>query len=82
TNGGDYIWQLNYGAGLGQFVGQPGAAAVIMGVARTQMLLEAAVARSPAPAVRITSAVDGTVNLTIQYTDALVGKNNFLSFSL
>ncbi len=82
TNVGDYLWQLNYGAGLGQFVGQPAAATVISGIVRTQMLLEAAVSRSPAPTVGVTSTVDGTVNLTIQYVDALVGQTNLLSFSL
>ena len=43
TNPGDYIWQLGYGAGLGQFVGRPGVPAAIAGVAGAQILLEAAV---------------------------------------
>jgi hypothetical protein len=80
TNAGDYIWQLTYGAGLGQFVGHPGAAAAIAGVARQQMLLEAAVAGTPAPSIAATVASDGTVTLTVRYADAATGETNLLSF--
>jgi hypothetical protein len=82
TNSGDYIWQLSYGAGLGQFVGQPGAPAAINGTARTQILQEAAVAPSPAPLITTTVNVDGTVTLTLRYADAATGQTNFLSFSV
>jgi uncharacterized phage protein gp47/JayE len=53
TNPGDYIWQLTYGAGLAQFVGQPVDVARIGGVIRSQMLREPAVARSPEPVVDV-----------------------------
>ena len=82
TNGGDYIWQPNYGAGLGQFVGQPGAPAAISGVARTQMLLESAVARTPAPVVTTVVDVGGTATLTLRYADATTGQTSLLFFSL
>jgi hypothetical protein len=82
TNAGDYIWQLSYGAGLGQFVGQPGGQAAIAGAARSQMLLEAAVAATPAPAITTTAASDGTVTLTIRYADARTGQTSLLSFSV
>jgi hypothetical protein len=82
TNPADYIWQLGYGAGLAQFVGQPGAPTVIAGIARTQMLLEAAVANTPAPSVNAAMAVDGTVNLTVRYTDAQTSNADILSFSV
>lgn len=82
TNSGDYIWQLGYGAGLGQFVGQPGAPAAISGVARTQMLQEAAVARTPAPVVTTTADVGGTVTLSLRYADASTGQTSLLSFSI
>jgi hypothetical protein len=36
TNPGDYIWQLGYGAGLGQFIGQPTNASQIQAVIRSQ----------------------------------------------
>lgn len=82
TNPLDYIWQLTYGAGLGQFVGQPGAPAAISGVARTQMLLEAAVASSPIPVISTVTGVDGTVTLTTRYADATSGQTNLLSFTV
>jgi phage baseplate assembly protein W len=81
TNPGDYIWQLNYGAGLGQFVGQPGAPASIRGVARAQMLLESAVAPTPAPVISAMVADDGVVTLTLNYADAS-GQASLLTFSL
>jgi hypothetical protein len=82
TNPGDYIWQLNYGGGLGQFVGLPGAPAAISGVARSQLLLEAAVATAPAPAVSVITGSDGTVELLLNYSDAASGQTSLLTFTL
>jgi len=82
TNPGDYIWQLNYGAGLGQYVGQVGAPAAIAGVSRAQMLIEPAVAATPAPTVNAIETVDGTVTMTVRYADAANGQTNSLSFSV
>jgi phage baseplate assembly protein W len=82
TNPGNYIWQLNYGAGLGQFVGQPGAPAAISAVARAQVLLEAAVAPAPAPVVSTASEDDGTVTATLSYADAASGQASVLTFSV
>jgi hypothetical protein len=73
TNPGDYIWQLPYGAGLGQFVGQPTAAAQIQAITLAQMTLEAAVSQSPAPVVSITAQTNGTVTMSVQYADAQTG---------
>jgi hypothetical protein len=82
TNSGDYIWQLNYGAGLGLFVGQPGAPASIAGVTRSQLLQETGVAANPAPVINTVVADDGTVTLSISYADATNGQSSVLSFSL
>ncbi len=82
TNPGDYLWQLDYGAGLGQFVGQPGAQAAINGIARSQVLREAAVASAPAPLVTSVAALDGSVTLTLRYADAVSGQTNLLSFTV
>jgi hypothetical protein len=82
TNQLDYIWQLTYGAGLGKFIGQPGASAAISGVVRAQMLLEAAVAFNPAPVIGVVASVDGTVTLTLRYADATSGQTNLLSFTV
>ncbi len=82
TNPGDYIWKLSYGAGLGRYVGQPGAPAAIVGVTRTQMLLEATVATTPAPVIATTAGDDGTVALSVNYSDAASGQSSLLTFNL
>ncbi len=82
TNPGDYIWQLAYGAGLGQFVGQPGALAAISGVARGQMLQESRVASTPAPTISVAMNNDGTLTLNINYADAQSRQASALSFNL
>ncbi len=82
TNQGDYIWQLTYGAGLGQFVGRPGAPDLISGVIRTQMQLESQVIQSPAPGVFTSVVDDGTVMTSVNYVDAATGQTALLSFSV
>jgi phage baseplate assembly protein W len=82
TNPGDYIWQLGYGAGLGQYIGQPGAPAAITGVTRAQMLLEPSVAKTPAPVINTTVGDDGTVALSLNYADAANGQTSLLTFTL
>jgi hypothetical protein len=81
TNPSDYIWQLSYGAGLGQFVGQPGAPGAIMGVTRVQMLLEPLVASAPAPSISADAGDDGRVTLSINYADAATGQTSLLTFN-
>ena len=73
TNAGDYIWQLDYGAGLPSQVGRVADGAYIGAVIRQQLLLEPTVAQSPEPVVTVTAAADGTVTATIQYADANTG---------
>lgn len=69
TNAGDYIWQLDYGAGLPAMIGTPADAAAIMGIVRQQIFLESAVARLPAPAISV-EAEGSIVSLSITYSDA------------
>ena len=73
TNGGAYIWQLSYGAGLPQAIGRPANPERLAAVIRAQMLQEGDVASSPAPAVAVSVAPDGTCTATIQYVDASSG---------
>jgi phage baseplate assembly protein W len=80
TNPGDYIWQLDYGAGLGQFVGQPAAVAAIRGVIRSQIFKEAAVARSPEPVVDVQFDASGVIYVHIRYVDANTGETQVLNF--
>lgn len=82
TNPGDYIWQLDYGAGLGRFVGQPAAAQRIQGVLRAQLFAEPSVARSPEPAIDISADDAGVVAVQIRYSDATNSSTQLLYFTL
>ncbi len=81
TNPGDYIWQLGYGAGLAQFVGQPARAAQIQAVIRSQIFQESAVARTPEPVVDVSFDGAGSLFVDIRYADATTGQTQVLSFS-
>lgn len=71
TNAGDYLWNLDYGGGLAQFVGTPANAAEIEAIIRTQLALEAAVPTTPAPQIStsVVDAANGYVVATITYAD-------------
>lgn len=71
TNAGDYIWNLDYGGGLGRFVGQLASAPEIEAVVRSQLALEPAIPQSPAPQVNtvIADTASGYVTTTIVYAD-------------
>lgn len=82
TNPGDYIWQLQYGAGLAQFVGAPCNIAAIKAAIRSQIFMESAVARLPEPLIDVQSAQDGSVYVYIRYVDATDSTTQVLSFSV
>ena len=84
TNLGDYIWQLTYGAGLAQFVGQPANVLRVAAVIRSQIFREAAVAATPAPVVDVQPASDGTGSIAVQVrsSDAVTGTSQILNFSV
>jgi phage baseplate assembly protein W len=85
TNPGDYIWQLDYGAGLARFIGQPANALQIKAVIRSQIFKESAVARQPEPLIDVQVApggAAGTVYVYIRYADAESGQTQILSFSV
>ena len=71
TNPGDYIWNADYGAGLGQYVGRPIDIAGVEALVRMQMSLEAAVAQTPEPVITISADVAGRLYLQIRYEDSL-----------
>lgn len=81
TNPGDYIFHPEYGAGLGQKIGQSVNinewTALILG----QMLLEDCVAQDPEPTVTITIITEG-VSVYATYTDATTGTPATLSFDV
>ena len=84
TNPGDYIWQLDYGAGLARFIGQTVNTAQIGALVRGQIFKEASVARSPEPTIDVTvspGGVTGEVSVYISYVDVASGKTQILNFS-
>ena len=70
TNPGDYIWLLNYGAGLRRFVGEVINESRIKAVTRAQMFREASVTRNPAPVVEVFQTGNNSVVMDILYNDA------------
>ncbi|MCA1179776.1 MULTISPECIES: phage tail protein [unclassified Pantoea] len=81
TNPGDNIFDPEYGAGLGQKVGEtfrPGEwKALITG----QVLLEHSVAEHPPPVIKLTQTQD-SVSVSISYTDVTTGTSETLSFDV
>lgn len=82
TNPGDYLWNLGFGAGLGQFIGAPCDVEVIRASIRSQIFKESAVARTPEPSVDVQASVDGSVYVQIRYVDATTGAVQNLSFDV
>jgi phage baseplate assembly protein W len=85
TNPGDYIWQLDYGAGLARFIGQPINPLQIRAVIRSQIFKEATVARQPEPVIDVQVApggASGTVYVYIRYVDAESSQTKVVSFSV
>jgi hypothetical protein len=71
TNPGDYLWNLDYGGGLAQFVGAPARPADINAIVTTQLALETAVPTVPTPQITasVVDPANGYVVATITYVD-------------
>ena len=82
TNPGDYIWNPDYGAGLGQFVGRPINLAGVEALIRAQMALELAVSSTPEPVISISSDVAGRLYLQIRYEDSITAISSALTASV
>lgn len=82
TNPGDYIWQPDYGAGLGSYVGAPVSPATIAATIRSQMYKEDSVARDPEPVIDVQAGPGGTVYVHIRYADADTSTGQVLAFSV
>jgi phage baseplate assembly protein W len=85
TSPGDYIWRLDYGAGLARFIGQPINAQQIKAVVRSQIFKEPAVARQPEPVIDVEAppgGAAGTVYVYIRYVDSESRQTQVLSFSV
>ena len=81
TSPGEYLWALDYGAGLAGFVGQPGAATAILATIRGQIFKEAAVAQTPEPLIDLSPSAVGSLYVHIRYADAQTGATQTVSFT-
>jgi len=81
TAEGDYIWNLNYGGGVPGRVGEVADIALINAVIRSQIALESAVARSPAPVITVTPILNG-ISVYIKFWSASTGQEKTLSFNI
>lgn len=82
TNAGDYIWHLDYGAGIPARIGQPYRAQAIREAILAQMREEEAVDQSTPPTVTITENGAGTYLCAITYVDATAGTVQGLQFTM
>lgn len=85
TNPGDYIFQPEYGAGLGRWIGATADLAAMRALIRGQMLLEPSVAAQPEPDVSvlpIANQAGGGFAVAISYVDAPSGEPVILSFDV
>lgn len=84
TNPGEYIWEPTYGAGLPQYIGQPGVIGEIVSTIQSALALEDVVAKSPPPVVQVTQLESDftAFNVSISYTDASSGEPVVLSFTV
>jgi hypothetical protein len=81
TNPGDYIDEPSYGAGLASKIGLPFDASACEALVRSQIFLEVAVARTPAPVIDVTQLATG-LSVSIAYTDNDTGSPVALSFTV
>lgn len=84
TNPGDYIWHPDFGAGLPAYVGRNLSLAVkdqIITTIKSQMFLEATVARDPEPVVTLEQNATN-ISCSIQYKSQPSGQVYTLSFDV
>ena len=79
---GEYVFHPNYGGGFPRLVGEPGVTGRAEGIAREQMLKEAAVVQSPPPSVNVSQDVIGTLTVGIGYVDAATRQSRNLNFDV
>lgn len=73
TAQGELIFHPEYGAGLPQRIGPIQDNRVIMAIIRSQIFLEAQVARTPSPTIIVASILNG-ISVRLKYTDAFAQK--------
>jgi hypothetical protein len=84
TNPGDYVFDPTYGAGLPSYIGKTLDIAKIQALCVSQMLLEDAVAKTPAPVVKVSQSPNDftAIQVTINYSDQPTNTPVVLSFTV
>lgn len=82
TNSAAYLWHLDYGAGLGAYVGTTATINTIGGVVRAQMRLEQSVSQATPPTVATQGLSPGCIGVSISYLLAPDNTTQVLSFSV
>jgi len=86
TNQGDYIWHLDYGAGLPGFVGQPDNSPGIAALVRGQIFREPGVSQAPEPVISVSPTLgNGPTSglaLSLRYADSGTQTTQSLSFTM
>ena len=78
TNPGDYIWHVDYGAGLGRYVGQPYSPRFVGTAIQNQLRFESLVAITPAPNIEVSQSLnDGApaISVSVQFQNARSSEN-------
>jgi len=85
TNPGDYIWHTSYGAGLGDYVGEPYVSGAIEGTILSQLQQETLVAKNPTPTVNCDASASGaesSISVNIQYQISGSSSGNSVALEL
>jgi hypothetical protein len=85
TNPGEYVWHVDYGAGLGGYVGERYSPGLIEGAVLNGLQLEALVAGTPAPLVQTSLSVTGpfsTISVAVQYQVVGASTQDFIALNL
>lgn len=85
TNPGTYIWEPNYGAGIGQYVGINLSTINFNEIKSTiisQILLEETVAKNPAPQISFTAFPNNILQCDILYYDSKTKNPITISFQI
>lgn len=82
TSPGTYIWHLEYGAGLPNYVGQPAIVLSVAALMKAQMMLEDVVSQVPLPTVGVRSNPAGYMTADVKYVDAETGQPVNLTFDV
>ena len=81
TNPGEYIFHVDYGAGLPAKIGETADIPAIRGLIRTQLRLEEGVSQNPEPQITVTSITNG-IAVGILYTSSVSRRPVSLQFQV